>query len=65
LTVFYEDFVDDPEKTITDILEYLDISTEGLTIGDFPLMKTADAHSEEWVDRFRKDLQEGWDKPAW
>lgn len=56
-TIIYEDFIMDFEGTVKQIMDYLGISYEKLTVGLPYYKQTADAHSEEWVQRFRADLQ--------
>ncbi|MEN0006653.1 MAG: Stf0 family sulfotransferase, partial [Bacteroidota bacterium] len=55
-TVVYEDFVADYEATIHRIINFLGIPHNGYTVATPKLQRTANAHSELWVDRFRKDL---------
>lgn len=61
LTFVYEDFIQDFEGTIRQIIDYLEIDYQQLNIGDFFYEKTATANSEIWVQRFRKDFQEHMD----
>lgn len=65
MTIIYEDFIVHPERTILETLNYLEIYTDHVDIPEFPFKKTADDVSEEWVNRFRNEIQEGWDKKAW
>lgn len=61
LTIVYEDFILSYEKTIRNILDYLEIvNSEKVAIANPPLQKLANDLSEEWVQRFRKDRQKGW-----
>ena len=61
LTIVYEDFVLSYEKTIEDIFDYLELSNAyGVSLAPPPLQKLADSVSEEWVQRFRKERQKGW-----
>lgn len=51
--VVYEDFVDNYEQTIKDILNYLKISIPNdLGFHKRKLIKMADAQSDEWVERY-------------
>jgi len=65
LTIVYEDFIIDYENTIWTILEFLELDPRHIKIAPPPLHKTATDFSEEWVQRFRSELQEGWDKVIW
>ena len=56
-TVVYEDFVNDYEGTIRKVIDFLEIEYDSLEIAPPYYHKTADAGSEEWVQRFRLDLQ--------
>lgn len=61
LTIVYEDFILSYEKTIRNILDYLKLSdAKSVVIASPPLQKLADDVSEEWVQRFRKERQQGW-----
>lgn len=65
LTIVYEDFILDYENTIHKVLGFLELEHHGITISPPPLHKTATDFSEEWVQRFRAELQHGWDKLIW
>lgn len=65
LTLVYEDFIQDFPKTIRQVLDFLEIDHTDLEIGAPPLSRTATSLSEIWVQRFRADLQQGWDKQIW
>ena len=58
-TIIYEDFIKDYEGTVFRILAFLGVDASGIEVAPKALEKTADAHSEEWVMRFRNDLQKG------
>ena len=61
LTIVYEDFILSYRQTIQNILRYLELSdVEHVSIPSPPLEKLADKVSEEWVQRFRKERQKGW-----
>lgn len=55
--VVYEDFVSDYEKTIKNIISFLEINETKLNVGKPFYSKTSDEDSEKWVERFRKDIQ--------
>jgi LPS sulfotransferase NodH len=65
LNIFYEDFVQQYEQTIRTVLRFLDLDNRSFTIPEPGLERTADALSEEWVHRFRKERQEGWPNLGW
>ena len=65
LNIFYEDFVQGYEKTINTILDYLELDSRSATIAPPKLTKTADVISEEWVQRFREERQNGWVNRGW
>ncbi len=59
LTLVYEDFIQDFEGTIRKVVDYLEIDASDFTVGGFYYKKTASTGSELWVQRFRRELQEG------
>jgi len=65
LTIVYEDFIQDYEGTVRTILDYLEPDSQSATIAPPALTKTADAISEEWVQRFREERQRGWTNRGW
>jgi LPS sulfotransferase NodH len=65
LTIVYEDFIQEYEKTVRKVLEFLALDTANLEIPVPPLAPTADANSENWAQRFREELQEGWMNRGW
>lgn len=65
LTIVYEDFIQEYEKTVRKVLEFLELDTISLTIPSPSLAQTADDLSEEWVQRFREEGQKGWKNQGW
>ena len=65
LTIVYEDFVQQYEQTIRNILDYLELGSHSVTIVPPPLAPTADDISEEWVQRFREERQKDWTNKGW
>ena len=65
LNIFYEDFVQEYEQTIRTLLDYLELDSQSVTIAPPALAKTADFVSEEWVQRFREERQNGWANRGW
>ena len=66
MNIYYEDFIADYSGTVFKILEYLDIEYDNTIMVEEPFfVKQADELSEEWVQRYRKERQEGWDFIGW
>lgn len=65
LTIVYEDFIQEYEKTVREILAFLALDGTNLEIVPPTLARTADTISEEWVQRFREELQAGWSHRGW
>ena len=65
LTLVYEDFVQEYEKTVRKVLEFLELDTMGISIPSPSLAPTTDDVSEEWVQRFREESQQGWVNRGW
>jgi len=65
LNIFYEDFDQNYEGTIRTVLDYLELDSISVGITPPTLKKTADAISEEWVQRFREERQKDWQNKGW
>ncbi len=65
LTIVYEDFVQEYEMTVRKVLEFLGLDISHVDISPPALGRTADAISEEWIQRFRAEIQEGWKNRGW
>ena len=65
LTVVYEDFIQEYEKTVRKVLEFLELDTINISIPAPSLVPTADEISEAWVERFREECQKGWTNRGW
>ena len=65
LTIVYEDFVRNYASTIRQILDFLEIPAHELSIPPPPLQPLADEISGAWVQRFREEIQQDWDKRVW
>jgi LPS sulfotransferase NodH len=65
LTIVYEDFVQEYEKTVRKVVDFLDLDSRHLNISAPSLARTSDQVSEEWVQRFRAELQQGWSHQGW
>ena len=61
LTIVYEDFILSYETTLRNILDYLGLpNAQNISIPLPPLQQLSDDLSEEWVQRFRSERQQGW-----
>lgn len=65
LTIFYEDFALQYEETVMKVLEYLELPVENITVSPPAFERIVDDIAEQWVQRFRKERQKGWDRVAW
>ena len=65
LTIVYEDFIADYTGTVQSVLAYLGLDWHNIQIGKPETTKLADALSDEWVQRFRQERQQGWDHRGW
>lgn len=65
LTLVYEDFIQDFEGTIRLIIDFLEIEATHFEVSPFFYKRTANEQSEQWVQRFRADLQKGWEQQCW
>lgn len=65
LTIVYEDFIRDYEATIQRIIDHLEIKDQAAPLAPMFFQPTANQHSEDWVERFRKDLQKDWKDIVW
>ncbi|MEM1124504.1 MAG: Stf0 family sulfotransferase [Bacteroidota bacterium] len=65
LTIVYEDFVKDYQGTILQIADFLGEVVDPSKIGQPYYVKLADIISDEWVERFRKELQKDWSSQIW
>lgn len=64
LTLVYEDFVQDMRGTVQKILDFLGIEDE-YTFNEPTLYKMADSTTEAWLQRYREELQDGWQHRRW
>jgi len=65
LTIVYEDFIADFAGTIRRALAFLELDGQNIQIGEPKTTKLADALSENWVQRFRQERQQGWEHHGW
>lgn len=65
LTVVYEDFILDYTATIRRVLDFLGLDSTVAPIEAPFFAQLADEVSEEWTQRFRRELQSDWDNIGW
>ena len=66
LTIVYEDFIADYAGTVQRVLDFLGVSPpEPFKIAPPLYDKLADEVSETWVQRFRRECQQGWKNIVW
>jgi trehalose 2-sulfotransferase len=62
LTIVYEDFIADYRGTVERVLAFLNLGlSDSMEIAPPFYARLADEHSEQWVQRFRRERQAGWD----
>ena len=64
LNLVYEDYILDLPGTIQSILDHLEIQNDYI-FPEIKFRRTADAISEQWVERFKEDLQKGWKEKSY
>ena len=64
LTIVYEDFIKEYEGTIQRVIDFLGIADD-YQVSQPHYEQLADEVSEEWVDRFRQEIQSGWPAVKW
>ncbi len=65
LTIVYEDLLHDIAPTILRVMRYLGVLADDNPVFATDYEKIADDLSEEWVQRFRREKQAGWQNIAW
>lgn len=65
LTIVYEDFIPQYEATVREVVRFLGIEHEGFEVKPPFYERLADELSDEWTERFRKELQADWDHVIW
>jgi len=65
MTLVYEDFIADYSGTVTRVLDYLGLLQKKVNIAPPAFDKIADDTSEEWVQRFREEMQKDWPNKSW
>ncbi len=65
LTIVYEDFIHEYEQTVRNVLKFLELDSSKVDISPPYFARLSDEISEQWSERFRNDLQEGWQNKGW
>jgi trehalose 2-sulfotransferase len=65
LTLVYEDFIEEYEQTIRNVLKFLGLHASSTDIPAPHFSPTADDVSEKWVQRFREERQKDWKNRGW
>jgi LPS sulfotransferase NodH len=65
LTIVYEDFILRYEETVRLVLDYLGLDHTSVEIPPQSLDPTADDVSDDWVQRFRHEIQADWENKGW
>jgi len=65
LTIVYEDFIRNYEGTVKQVLDFLELETDSVQIAPPFYDQIADDVAESWVQRFRKERQDGWEHVSW
>ena len=65
LTIVYEDFVRRYEQTVFETLAWLGIPASDAVVAPPAYERLADEVSEDWVQRFRREKQAGWQHRSW
>ena len=71
LSLVYEDLVQDASGMLASMANFLDLSIENedevflSAISKQPLRKTSNSKDEQWIQRFREELQADWSKRIW
>lgn len=65
LSLTYEDYVENQEGTLRQVLDYIGIPIPSDLRVQPMLKKQADTLSEEWVERYRAEKQQHWQHISW
>jgi LPS sulfotransferase NodH len=66
LTLVYEDYVENYRGSVAKVLDFLEIDDAYIFREEaITLLKQADALSEEWVQRYHEEKQQGWGNKGW
>jgi trehalose 2-sulfotransferase len=64
-TIVYEDFISAYDKTVRNVLEFLELPSSSVDIVPPYYIRLSDEISEQWAERFRNDLQKDWQNQGW
>ncbi|MEM8523802.1 MAG: Stf0 family sulfotransferase [Bacteroidota bacterium] len=65
MTVVHEDLITHPKSVLKRVLEYLEIDFDLQQMPAFHYQQTANEINEEWVQRFREDMQKDFEQKIW
>ncbi|WP_028558947.1 Stf0 family sulfotransferase [Paenibacillus pinihumi] len=65
MTIVYEDFIQDYEGTVLKVLDFLEVKPDNVTIASPAFDRLADDTSEQWVQRYRREVQQSYERKAW
>lgn len=65
LNIVYEDFINEYDKTIRNILDFLELDSSNINISSPNYAQLADEVSDQWAERFRAELQKDWQNKGW
>jgi len=65
LTIAYEELIAHPKVVLKRVLNHLAIDLNFQLMPTFHYQQTANEINEDWVQRFRRDLQEGFEQKVW
>jgi trehalose 2-sulfotransferase len=65
LTIVYEDFIKEYVQTIRNVITFLGITQAEYPVKEPYYAQLSDEVSEEWIERFRKELQKDWKNVIW
>jgi LPS sulfotransferase NodH len=65
LTIVYEDFISEYDKTVRNVLKFLQLASSSVDIIPPYYTRLSDEISEQWAERFRNDLQKDWQNRGW
>ncbi len=64
ITITYEDLVSNPSKVLRNVMSHLGLQPIDI-VPKFSFQKTANQINEEWVERFKEDIQSEWETKVW
>jgi LPS sulfotransferase NodH len=65
-TIAYEDLIADPLRILNEVLLYLGLIDQVLeNVPKMKYQKTSNTQNEQWIEKFREELQKGMEKKVW